>query len=171
MNSRCFAAFAVALIAGQALAGSLHAGGLGRPQGKVILTVTGRIAYRNDGAAAPFGSAMLEALPRRNAVVRTPWIPGETSFEGPLGAALLDALGASGSTLRVVALDGYTADIPVHDFRDYPVSLASRMNGEPMPVEDKGPLFIIYPFDLRPELYNDVYFGRSVWQVKAIDIR
>ena len=26
-------------------------------------------------------------------------------------------------------------------------------------------------FDLRPELYNDVYFGRSVWQVKAIDIR
>jgi len=76
-----------------------------------------------------------------------------------------------GGTLHVIALDGYTADIPVQDFRDYPVILASRMNGEPMPVEDKGPLFIIYPFDLRPELYNDVYFGRSVWQVKAIDIR
>jgi hypothetical protein len=40
-----------------------------------------------------------------------------------------------------------------------------------MPVEGKGPLFIVYPFDLHPELYNDVYFGRSVWQVKTIDIR
>jgi hypothetical protein len=171
MNRRCFVAFAAAFIACQAFAGSLHASELGRPQGKVILTVTGRIANRNDGDAATFDSAMLEALPRRNAVVRTPWIPGETSFEGPLGAALLDALGASGSTLHVVALDGYTADIPVQDFRDYPVILASRMNGEPMPVEDKGPLFIVYPFDLHPELYNDVYFGRSVWQVKTIDIR
>ena len=106
--------------------------------------------------------ATLSSVPRRSR---------RDFFEGPLGAALLDALGASGNTLHVVALDGYAADIPVQDFRDYPVILASRMNGEPMPVEDKGPLFIVYPFDLRPELYNDVYFGRSVWQVKAIDIR
>src|SRR5262245_1007840 len=82
MNRCCFVAFAVAFIACQALADSLHAGELGRPQGKVILTVTGRIANRNDGDAATFDSAMLEALPRRSAVVRTPWTPGGTSFEG-----------------------------------------------------------------------------------------
>ena len=35
---------------------------------------------------------------------------------------------------------------------------------------DKGPLFVIYPFDTRPELRNAVYFSRCAWQLKAIDI-
>jgi hypothetical protein len=147
------------------------AGELAKPQGKVVLTVTGRITNKNAADAATLDLAMLEALPKRISAVRTPWTSGVSSFEGPLGAAVLDAVGASGSTLHVTALDDYAADIPVEDFRKYPVILASRMNGQLMPDTDKEPLFIIYPFDLHPGIYTDAYFSRSVWQVKAIDIR
>ena len=45
------------------------------------------------------------------------------------------------------------------------------MDGKPLSVRDKGPLFLIYPFDKNPELYNEKYFSRSVWQIKKIEIR
>ena len=40
-----------------------------------------------------------------------------------------------------------------------------------MAVREKGPLFVIYPFDADPSLFNEKYFNRSVWQVKAIEVR
>jgi hypothetical protein len=40
-----------------------------------------------------------------------------------------------------------------------------------MAVREKGPLFIIYPFDSAPELKNARYYSRSAWQLKAIEVR
>jgi hypothetical protein len=39
-----------------------------------------------------------------------------------------------------------------------------------MAVRDKGPLFIIYPFDQHAELRNSVYHSRCAWQLKAIEL-
>ena len=114
---------------------------------------------------------MLDALPSRVSKVETPWTEGVNSFEGPLGKALLEAVGSKGTTLHVVALDDYAVDIPAEDFVKYPVILATKKNGVPMPVRDKGPIFVIYPFDTDKALFSEAYFNRSVWQVKSIDIR
>ena len=72
--------------------------------------------------------------------------------------------------VTVTALNDYSAEIPIGDFLDHSVILASRLDGEELSVRDKGPLFVIYPFDLEPDLYNEVYFGRSVWQVTSIAV-
>jgi hypothetical protein len=40
-----------------------------------------------------------------------------------------------------------------------------------MPVRDKGPLFIIYPFDSKPELKSQTFYGRAVWQVAKIVVK
>jgi len=37
-------------------------------------------------------------------------------------------------------------------------------------VRDKGPLFMIYPFDAQPELRSAVYYSRSVWQLSEIEV-
>jgi hypothetical protein len=37
-------------------------------------------------------------------------------------------------------------------------------------VREKGPVFIIYPFDSFPELRNLTYYSRSIWQVKALNV-
>jgi len=39
-----------------------------------------------------------------------------------------------------------------------------------MSLRDKGPIFVIYPFDKHPELLNEVVFSRSVWQVTEIKV-
>jgi hypothetical protein len=137
----------------------------------VVLTVSGRITATNAGATATYDMAMLEALPGRATETETPWTKGKVKFEGPLGAALLDQLGASGTTLKITALNDYVVEVPVEDFRKWPVILATRKDGKAMPVRDKGPIFVVYPFDLDRSLYNERIFSRSAWQVKSIEVR
>lgn len=143
---------------------------LGVPKGEIVLTVTGAIENTNAGETAVFDMEMLDALAARTTRSTTPWYDGEVTFSGPLGSAILEAVGAKGSALTVTAINDYSAEIPVEDFTRYPVILANRLDGALMSVREKGPLFVIYPFDVAPELVNEVYFTRSVWQVKSINV-
>lgn len=166
MKSLICACFILAAGIAGAVSGEIPA-----PKDTVILTVTGKIEHHNGGGSARLDASMLQALPARVTATATPWYPRKTTFEGPLGSALLDMVGAKGTTLRVTALNDYAVDIPAEDFRKWPVILATKVDGKAIPVREKGPIFVIYPFDQEPGLYNEVYFGRSAWQVKSIDIR
>jgi hypothetical protein len=44
------------------------------------------------------------------------------------------------------------------------------MNDQDIPVKTKGPLFIVYPYDSKPELRSTVYYERSAWQLKSMAI-
>lgn len=160
---------AAAVLALSTLA-SANAGQLDAPAGDVILTVTGKVTNTNADGAAGFDFAMLEALAGRRATMETPWTTGATTFDGPLLAAVLEAAGGHGKRLMVKALNDYSAEIPIEDATAYETILALRMNGAPMSVRDKGPLFLIYPFDKNPEIYNEKYFSRSVWQIREIEV-
>ena len=45
------------------------------------------------------------------------------------------------------------------------IAPAPASDGAYMPVRDKGPLFIVYPYDSDPALKHQVYYSRSAWQV------
>lgn len=156
----------LAILVASLTAGAAQSAQLLQPEGTVILSVSGNIA--NGGETVEFDLAMLDALPQRTTTTATPWYEGEQSFSGPVLLDLLNAVGAKGISVTVTALNDYSAEIPMEDLVAAPVILASRLNGETLSVRDKGPLFVIYPFDLDPDLYNEVSFGRSVWQVKSI---
>lgn len=151
--------------------GLVRADELAAPTGDVILTVTGAIGHTNAPGAALFDLAMLEALPGQETSTTTPWHDGAQSFSGPLGRALLATVGASGATLVVTAINDYVTEIPVADFQNWPVIFATRHNGEVMSVREKGPIFVIYPFDSDAALNTEIYCGRSAWQVKSIEVR
>ncbi|MDO6966356.1 molybdopterin-dependent oxidoreductase [Rhizobium alvei] len=143
---------------------------LEKPTGDVVLTVTGKISQPNAGDKAEFDIDMLEKLVSRTGTMETPWTTGKVTFSGPMLNAILEAAGADGETLTIKALNDYAADVPMSDAKDFDTILATRMDGKLMSVRDKGPLFLIYPFDEKPELYNEKYFSRSVWQIKAIEV-
>lgn len=148
----------------------VNAADLSAPQGPVVLTVSGNITNTNGDDVARFDQAMLEALEQRTTTAATPWFDSAHDFTGPLASAILEAVGAQGKTMRIVALNDYFADVPIQDTRDFPVVFATHFDGQMMSVRDKGPLFLIYPFDEYPELFNEVYFGRSVWQIIRIEV-
>lgn len=49
--------------------------------------------------------------------------------------------------------------------------MARLIDDKPIPVRDKGPLFIVYPFDSAAELRSSTYYERSIWQLKAVEIQ
>ena len=140
------------------------------PEGKVVLTVSGKIRHTNDGDSAKFDRAMLESLGQSELAVTTPWTDGTQQFKGVLGSRILDAVGADGNMITAYAINDYHISIPVSDLRDYPVLFALQHNGNYMRVRDKGPIWIIYPRQTHPELDTDLITDRWVWQLKALVI-
>jgi hypothetical protein len=137
-------------------------------QSAAILTVDGNIA---GAKPAPFDLSQLKALPAVTVTTTTPWSEGENKFEGVRVRDLLDRLGAKGTTVIAAAVDDYQSTIPIEDIRDYDVIIAYAMNGKPLPVDDKGPLWIIYPFSGHSGLQKDLFYARSVWQLKRLTVK
>lgn len=125
-----------------------------------------------DGRAA-FDLTALQQLTQRKIVTATPWYSAASEFTGPLLRDVLAAAGAPASvngTLRCTALNDYRVEIPIDDMRRYGIVVAHLFNGRPMSVREKGPLFVIYPFDEQPQLRTSTYYNRCIWQLKAIDL-
>jgi hypothetical protein len=141
------------------------------PKGKVILRVTGNIADRNTPDAAEFDAAMLEGLGLTEMVTRTPWTEGEVHFSGISPKALLAALGARGTSLDAIALNDYRVEIPIRDVEQLGPLLAMRVDGRPLRIRDKGPLWLVYPWSDRPDLDTIEYHSRSIWQIKTLVVR
>ncbi len=141
------------------------------PTQPVILTVTGKITQHNRGEAAVFDAAMIDKLPVHEFRTWTPWFKEPVTFRGPLLQTLLDAVGAKGQTLDIVALNDYAVNVPVSDAHEFGPLLARRIDGKVLGVRDKGPLFLIYPFDAKPETRTDQYYGRSIWQITRVSVQ
>ncbi|WP_425260778.1 hypothetical protein ACPOLB_07950 [Rubrivivax sp. RP6-9] len=144
---------------------------LDQPRGPVVLTLSGQLRKPNDGRNAHFDMAMLERLPQTSFSTRTPWYAQARKFTGPLLREVLAAAGAHGSLLRAVALNDYWVELPIDDAARHDVVVARLLDDKPMAVRDKGPLFMVYPFDAQPELRNPVYYSRSAWQLRTIEVR
>jgi hypothetical protein len=154
------------------------AGGLPRdvwaqetPAGKVILTITGKVQKRPGSESIDFDLAMLERLPQHSFFTKTPWFSQPRKFTGVLLQDLLASVGGKGSTLRAIALNDYRVELPDEDWALHGAMVAYLLDDKPMPVRDKGPLVIIYPFDDRRELRTALHYSRAVWQLRSLDLR
>jgi len=165
-STKLVVAFALLFAAEMSLAAGLPA-----PAGVPILTVGGKISRTNDGAFARFDRQMLQGLGTATIRTKTPWYDEVVEFEGVPMDRLMEEIGASGTEVTVTALNDYQTTIPLEDFERFGVILAMKRDGKDMPIRDKGPLFIVYPYDSDPELQTQQYYGRSAWQVKDMQVR
>ena len=140
------------------------------PTGKPILAIEGKITQTNAGEKALLDAAMLDALPGAEIVTQTPWFDTARTFKGPTLKALLALVGAKGQSLKITALNDYSVVIPVEDAALYGVILARTMDGKPLQVRDKGPLFMMYPYDQVAKLRSKLYYDRAIWQIATIRV-
>jgi hypothetical protein len=157
-------------IAGVALPLLGRAQALPAPSGAVVLSIGGRIQRANQGERAAFDMTMLEGLAQQTFTTKTPWFKEARKFTGPLLRDVLNLVGAQGTTLRMGALNDYRIDVPSDDARRFDIVLARMIDDKPIAVREKGPLFMIYPFDSDATLRTPLYYSRSVWQLKSIDV-
>ena len=157
------------LLAGFAFSGAALA--LDAPKERPVLTISGKIAATNAGNTAIFDMKMIEALPQHSFTTSTPWFDKPVKFTGPLLSDVMAAVKASGTVLGALAINDYRIEIPLSDTIRHEVIMARLINDQPIRVRDKGPLFIIYPFDRSIELRSSTYYERSIWQLKALEVQ
>jgi hypothetical protein len=160
-----------ALTLGSALFVATAATALEPAEGEILLTVTGAIGETNAGDAAQFDLAMLAGLDTVTVETTTIWTEGVQTFEGVELVDLLAAIEAGGANLRAIAHNDYAVDIPVADAVEGGPIVAFLRNGEPMSLREKGPLWIVYPFDSSPDYQTEQIYARSIWQLDRIEVQ
>lgn len=173
ITRRRFAACVAAAIPVAALAQAPDAVAetLATPKEQPIFTVSGKIRNTNGSDIAVFDRGMLEALGMRSFETHTPWYDQKARFEGPLMTRVLEAVGAYGDRVMALALNDYATEIPISDFSRFGTILAMKRDGVYLNVREKGPLFVVYPYDSDTELKQQKYYGRSAWQVAQLIVK
>ena len=130
-----------------------------------------RSGIATSGLEAHFDYAMLEALPKMTVKTENPWDAGMSTYEGVLLRDLMDAVDANGTVLRITALNDYRADIPVADTQATASSSPTGAMASACRCDEKGPLFVVFPFSDDATLADEARYAQSVWQVTRITVK
>lgn len=134
------------------------------PAAEPVLTVTTPTGKKR------FSLADLEAMGLYRVTTRTFWPNDDGTYEGPLLSEVLKRAGLhDAAAVRIGALDGFSQILPRRDWRTWPILLATRRDGQPLTLRHKGPIRVVYPRDMAPELSDTVYRLRWVWLVESIE--
>ncbi|KAG1655712.1 Sensor histidine kinase AruS [Nymphon striatum] len=112
-----------------------------------LLTVTGDFAITDGGDNLVFDRAALMELPATTFETSTIWTEGVHVFTGVSLADLVAELGVESGQFLATAINDYTVEIPYEDAVEGGPIIAYLMDGEEMSLRDKGPLWVIYPYD------------------------
>lgn len=132
----------------------------------VVLSLSGAI----NESPTVFDLETLMTLDATIVETTTIWTEGKQEFQGVALNVLLDSLGVTQGTLLATAINDYTVEIPVSDAVEGGPIIAYKLNGSTMSVRDKGPLWVIYPYDSSPAYRSEVIYSRSIWQLDRIDV-
>ncbi len=141
------------------------------PQEDIILTISGAVQNHNAKGLVYLDRPMIEDIGLSELTTHTVYSSKAHNWHGVLMRDLLSYVGAKGKTIEVHALDGYRTEIPVRDFYDYDVLLATRQDGQDLSIRRRGPIRIIYPIDHDESLLDPKYTSRFVWQIEKIIVK
>ena len=99
----------------------------------------------------------------------TIWTDGIHTFTGLSVKTLIDLIGVTNGMLRATAINNYAIEIPVSDAVTEGPIIAYLMDDKEMSVRDKGPLWVVYPYDSNPDYRSEVVYSRSIWQLDRIE--
>lgn len=157
------ASFSLAVVAFSSLAGRAEA------PDEAVLTIDGAVSA--EGGALHLDMAALQVMPQVSFRTSTTWTDGVSTFTGVALRDLLDAAGAEGTEVHAIALNNYSVAIPMDSIEPESPIVAYAIDGAPFSRRDKGPLWIVYPYDKDEAYRNEVVYARSVWQLRTLSVK
>ncbi|MGJ8624915.1 MAG: molybdopterin-dependent oxidoreductase [Yoonia sp.] len=130
-----------------------------------ILTVSGTVI---EGEASYDREALMQ-LPVTTIETSTIWTDGVSTFTGVSLADLVAELGAEGGTIVATAVNDYAVEIPIEDAVEGGPIVAYLMDDQEMSLRDKGPLWVVYPYDSDASYRSEVIYSRSIWQLDRLE--
>ena len=112
----------------------------------------------------------LSALPQVSFTTSTIWTTESVTFSGPSLASVLEAVGAQDGALSMVAVNDYKVEMPRSLVEEEVPVVANRLNGEPFSIRDKGPLWVVFPYDADARFQTEEIYSFSIWQLTQIQV-
>ncbi|MQY41265.1 molybdopterin-dependent oxidoreductase [Epibacterium sp. SM1969] len=115
-----------------------------------------------------FSLAELREMQTATFGTETIWTEGMQTFTGVPLSSLVAQFAVTGPVIEAVAINAYSVQIPTSDaVADGPM-IAFERNGAAMSVRNKGPLWVVYPYDSNPDYQTEVVYSRSIWQLEKL---
>lgn len=116
----------------------------------------------------------LKSLPGAEFETSTIWTEGVQSFRGVWLSDLLTHLDIApneqGTLLDFSALNEYLIEIPLNEIVPGGPLVAYEWNGKPMSPRDKGPLWVVFPYDSDEKFQTETVYAQSIWQLDRIEV-
>lgn len=111
----------------------------------------------------------IERLPMQQTTMQTKWGMNGT-FQGVLMSDLMAAGKLDRNARRIVfhTHDNYVAGLSKGEFDNSPAMLATRFNGQPIPLDSKGPFILIWPTKAEAVLQGKAPLSSWIWSVSEI---
>ncbi|MGR3616646.1 MAG: molybdopterin-dependent oxidoreductase [Paracoccaceae bacterium] len=138
-------------------------------QEEIILEISKGAGDENSSVAQLSLQDLLD-MPVETVRTSTVWTDGVQEFTGVSLQHLVTKMGADSGTLQAVAMNDYIVEIPVSDAVEKGPIIAYARNGEHMSIRDKGPLWVIYPYDSNAKYRSEEIYARSIWQLNRLVI-
>jgi hypothetical protein len=147
------------------------------PKGDPVLKIEGKISNTNSGTTLELDMATLESIGVVEYSVDDPFAEKGAKknilYSGVLLSQLLKVAGAApdATTLKLWALDDYSTDMKISTASKWPVLIATRADGVYMPIDKKGPLISVLPFNDFPEIDHLTYDSQWLWALAKITVK
>lgn len=132
-----------------------------------LLTVGGDISGQNPRS---FTDNDLSELKQIEFSTSTIWTNTKAKFAGPPLQGLLDEVGAGPGSLRLRAVNDYMVVMPRDHIEAAAPIIANRIDGRPYNIRNKGPLWLVFPYDTHTRFQSEEVYAFSIWQLTHIEI-
>ncbi|WP_420567194.1 molybdopterin-dependent oxidoreductase [Thalassovita sp.] len=112
----------------------------------------------------------VQSLPAAEFHTTTIWTDGVQRFRGVWLSDLLAHLEIFEGQLDFSALNEYLIEIPFEDIVPGGPLVAYEWNGKPMSPRDKGPLWVVFPYDSDAKFQTESIYAQSIWQLDRIEV-
>ena len=122
------------------------------------------------GESIVLSDADLLALPQLEIETSTIWTEGVQKFSGPLLSDVLAEFGAGRGNIELVAVNDYRVTVDIDLISETAPIIANRIDGMPFTPRNKGPFWVIFPYDSSADYQNELLYAASVWQLTTINV-
>lgn len=112
----------------------------------------------------------LDAMPQVSFTTSTIWTDGDVVFSGVPLKTLLEDVAGDGTAVEMIALNDYKVAMPLSELEEGAPLVATRMNGEVMSVRDKGPFWVVFPYDADAKYQTETTYSYSIWQLNRLEV-
>lgn len=131
-----------------------------------------KVDYSDGSGRQAVGLTMqdLKELPAAGFKTTTIWTEGKQRFDGVWLKDLAAHLGFDKGRIELTALNEYMMEMDVADIGTSEALIAYARNGEAMPAREKGPLWMVFPYDRDSKFRTEAAFALSIWQLDRITL-